>query len=158
MTTVQKIFLFLLRVSLGWMFFYAGITKVMNPSWSAGGYLQGAKTFSDFYQWLASPQILPVVNFLNEWGLTLLGISLMLGVFVRLGSLLGALLMLLYYVPILDFPYPNTHAYIVDEHVIYIFALLFLASIRAGRIFGLEQWCSSLPICSKFPRLRTFLG
>ena len=45
MATSQKFFLFLLRVSAGWMFFYAGITKVLNPQWSAEGYLKGAKSF-----------------------------------------------------------------------------------------------------------------
>ena len=45
MATSQKFFLFLLRVSAGWMFFYAGITKVLNPQWSAEGYLKGSESF-----------------------------------------------------------------------------------------------------------------
>jgi thiosulfate dehydrogenase (quinone) large subunit len=154
----QKISLFLLRISLGWMFLYAGITKVLDPAWSAAGYLKGAKTFAGLYQWLASPGIIPVVNFVNEWGLTLLGVSLILGVFVRLSGVLGAVLMFIYYLPILQFPYPNAHAYIVDEHIIYATALLFLAAIKAGRVWGLERWCSSLPVYSKFPWLRNLLG
>lgn len=158
MTKFQKLSLFLLRVTTGWMMFYAGVTKVLDPTWSAAGYLQGAKTFTGFYRWLASPQILPITNFVNEWSLTLLGISLILGIFVRLSSPLGAVLMLLYYLPILDFPYPNPHSYLVDEHIIYIFALLLFASLRAGHTWGLENWCSNLPICSKFPRLRNWLG
>ena len=158
MTQFQKVSLFLLRITSGWMFFYAGITKVIDPTWSAAFYLQGAKTFVGFYQWLITPSMLPVVNFMNEWGLTLLGISLILGIGVRLSSVLGALLMFLYYLPILDFPYPNSHAYVVDEHIIYIAALLVLASLSAGRVFGLETWCASLPICSKYPELRNLLG
>ncbi|KKW45930.1 MAG: hypothetical protein A3A43_00210 [Candidatus Liptonbacteria bacterium RIFCSPLOWO2_01_FULL_56_20] len=158
MTSFQKISLALLRVSLGWFMFYAGVTKVLDPAWSAGGYLKGAKNLAGFYQWLANPDILPAVNFINEWGLALLGVSLILGIAVRLSSVLGAILMLLYYIPILDFPYPNAHAYIVDEHIIYIFVLLFFAASRAGRIYGLEKWCASLPICSKFPWLRNLLG
>lgn len=157
MTQSQKIFLFLLRILMGWLMFYAGITKVLNPEWSAAGYLKGAKTFADFYQWLASPGILPVINFVNEWGLTLLGISLILGIGVRLSSTLGAALMLLYYFPILDFPYPNPHSFLVDEHIIYALVLLLLASLRAGRVWGLENLYSKLPICSKFPRLRSWL-
>lgn len=157
MNKLQRASLFLLRVSLGVMFFYAGITKVLDPNWSAGGYLKGAKAFGWLYGWLTSGSVLPVVNFVNEWGLTLLGASLILGVFVRLSSKLGAVLMLLYYLP-LGFPYPNAHAFIVDEHIIYIAALLVLANFRAGRIWGLENWCSGLPICEKFPRLREWLG
>ncbi len=130
---------------------------MLNPEWSAAGYLRGAKTFTDFYQWLATPGVLPFVNFVNEWGLTLLGVSLIAGVFVRLSSFLAALLMLLYYLPMLNFPYPNSYSFIVDEHIIYISALLLLASFRAGRVWGLENWCSNLPICSRFPRLREWL-
>lgn len=154
----QKFFIFFLRISLGILFFYAGITKVINPEWSAAGYLKGAKTFSGFYTLLTDPTIIPVVNFVNEWGLTLLGVSLLLGVFVRLASWLGSLLMLLYYIPVLSFPYVGTHSFLVDEHIIYIFSLLLLGSLKAGRHWGLEKWCSDLPICSKYPKLRELLG
>lgn len=158
MSSFAKFSLFLLRIATGWLMFYAGITKVLDPSWSAAGYLEGAKTFPGFYQWLLAPNILPVIDFTNEWGLTFLGISLILGIGVRLSSLLGAALMLLYYFPVLDYPYPNPHSYIVDEHVVYALILLFFAAIRAGRIGGLERWCSNLPICSRFPRLRAWIG
>jgi len=158
MTQFQKISMFLLRVSLGWLFFWAGITKVLDPVWSSAGYLKGAKTFVDFYQRLATPDLLPFTNFVTEWGLTLLGAALILGIFVRLSSVFGSILMFLFYLPILQFPYPNPHSFLVDEHIIYIFALLALASERAGRVWGLENWCSNLPICSKFPKLRKWLG
>lgn len=150
--------LFLLRLALGWLFFYSGITKVLNPDWSAAGYLQGAQTFAGFYHWLLQPDILPAINFLNEWGLLLLGIALILGVFVRVAAVLGALLMLLYYFPGLDFPRIGKTGYLVDEHIIYALSLLVLAAFRAGRMWGLEKWCSQLPICSRFPRLRWWLG
>lgn len=157
MSNYSKSSIFLLRISLGWMFFYAGITKVLDPAWSAEGYLKGAKTFTSLFNWFLQPSMLPTTNFLNEWSLTLLGISLILGITVRLSSVLGVLLMLLYYVP-LGFPYPNAHSLVVDEHVVYIFSLLVLGNLKAGRVWGLENWCVNLPICSKFPRLRSWLG
>ena len=158
MEKFQKFSLFFLRLSLGWMFFYAGIIKIINPEWSAAGYLKGAKSLIWFYQWLLTPNILPIINFVNEWGLTLLGISLILGIAVRLSAIFGALLMLLYYLVILDFPYPNPNSFLVDQHIIYISVLLLLANLRAGRVWGLENWCSQLPVCAKFPRLRNWLG
>jgi thiosulfate dehydrogenase [quinone] large subunit len=133
MNTKQKVTLFALRITLGWLFFWAGITKVLNPDFSASGYLEGAKTFSGFYHWLASPAMLPFTNFINEWGLTLLGLALILGVFTKWASRLGALLMILYYLPILDFPYPNTHSFIVDEHIIYAVGLMVLCAFEAGK-------------------------
>ena len=158
MTKFQKISLFLLRITMGWMMFYAGITKVLNPKWSAEFYLKGAKTLPDLFAWFMQPGILPIINFVNEWGLTLLGISLILGIGVRLSSILGALLMMMYYFPILDFPYPNPHAYIVDEHIIYALVLLYLAAVRAGRVMGLERWCENLPVCRRFPNLHAWWG
>ncbi len=158
MTQYQKIILTLLRLSLGWMFFYSGITKILDPNWSAAGLLNAASTFPGFYHWLASPAMLQITNCINEWGQLLLGISLILGVFIRLSTVLGALLMLLYYLAILRFPYPNSHSFIVDEHIIYALALLLVAVFRAGRVWGLEQWCANLPICKKYPKLRSMLG
>ncbi len=148
----------LLRFALGILYFYAGITKILNPEWTSKGYLLSAKTFTAFYAWLASPSMLPITDFMNEWGLTLLGVSLILGVFVRLSSVLGALMMILYYFPILDFPYVGAHSFLVDEHIVYALVLLYFAAVRAGRVYGLENWCSNLLICSKHPRLREWLG
>jgi thiosulfate dehydrogenase [quinone] large subunit len=146
-----------LRIALGWLFFYAGITKVLDPAWSAKGYLLGAKSFAGFYAWLASDGVLPVVDFMNKWGLTLLGIALMLGLFVRLASLLGAGMMFLYWLPGLDFPHVD-HGYLVDDHVVYALALLFFAAVKAGRWYGLDERCARLPICAKYPKLREWLG
>lgn len=158
MTKAQKWIIFLLRVGMGWIFFYAGITKVLNPQWSAEMFLKGAKTFAPFYQSLTQPGILPAINFINEWGLTLLGISLILGIGVRLSSILGVVLMALYYFPQLNFPYVGRNAFIVDEHIVFILILVYFAVIKAGRIYGLEDWCANLPLCKNVPNLRSWFG
>ena len=145
------------RIALGWLFFYAGITKVLNPAWSAKGYLLGSKTFSGFYAWLASDAVLPIVDFMNEWGLTLLGASLILGVFVRLTSLLGALMMFLYWLPVLDFPKVE-HGYLVDDHVVYALVLLYFAAVKAGRHCGLEARAAKTLGLEKRPGLAGWLG
>ncbi len=137
MNKFQNISLFLLRVSLGGLFLYAGITKIFDSNWSAEGYIQGAKTFPELFQFFLDPSILPIVNIANEWGLTLIGVGLILGVFVRWAALGGMILMTLYYLVILDFPHPNPHAYIVDEHVVYFFSLWVLAAFNAGKVWGL---------------------
>ena len=125
---------------MGWLFFYAGITKILDPKWSAKGYLASAKTFSDFYAWLASDNILPIVNFLNEWGLALIGASLILGIFVKISSPFGALLMILYYFPILVFPYAGEHSYIADEHIIYALVFITIFMLNAGKYWGLDSY------------------
>ncbi len=137
MNTVQIFTLFFLRVTLGCLFFYAGITKVLDPSWSAEGYISSAKMFSEYYAYFLKANILPLVNIANSWGLTLIGVSLISGIWVRWSSLFGIVLMALYYFAILDFPHPNAHAYIVDEHIIYIAGLLLLGAFNAGKAWGL---------------------
>lgn len=129
----------LLRVSMGWIFFYAGITKVMDPNWSAAFYLKDAQTFSSFFEFLLRPDILPIVNLLNAWGLTLIGVSLILGVFVRVSAPLGALMMILYYLPEFNFPYAGKHSMIIDDHIVYAFLLIFLMMSDAGKKFGLDK-------------------
>lgn len=140
MNTSTKASVFTLRLAMGWLFFYAGITKVLNPEWSAEGYLQNAKTFTGLYQWFASANNIEWVNLLNEWGLTLIGVSLILGAFVRCASLGGILLMALYYLPVLDFPYPNLHSYLVDDHIIYLLVFVVLYTSRAGQYWGIDAW------------------
>lgn len=137
---IQKLSIFALRIAMGWLMFYAGITKILDPEWSVTGYLEHAKTFPEFFQWFLQPGVLPITNFINEWGLTLLGVSLLLGAAVRLSSVLGVLLMLLYYFPVLEFPHIAPHSYIIDEHIIYALVLGLLAAFQAGRYWGLDDF------------------
>jgi len=139
MISLNSISLVGLRVSLGAYFFYAGVSKLIDPEWSAEGYLRGAQTFPGLYEWFARADILPIVNVLNEWGLTLVGVSLILGALTRLGAVSGIAIMALYYLPALNFPYAGTHAYIVDDHIIFIFAFALLAALHAGRVWGLDS-------------------
>ena len=37
-------------------------------------------------------------------------------------------------------------------------ALLLLAVYRAGRVWGLENWCSNLPLCRRFAKWRSWIG
>jgi len=138
MTQSQKKAVFLLRMALGALFLYAGIAKLMNPEWTSVGYLAGAQTLSGFYGWLALPQNITWVDMLNEWGLFLVGATLMLGVGTRIAASLGVLIMALYYIPTLNFPYAGEHAYIVDEHIIYIAGFIVLVVFNAGIYWGID--------------------
>ena len=131
LSSLESKFLLISRLAVGWLMFYAGITKIVNPAWPAGGYLANAKTFPGFYGWLAAAENISWVNFLNEWGLTLIGLSLILGLGVRLSSILGALLMLLYYFPVLEFP-EVAHGFIVDEHIVYAAILFLFVAVQVG--------------------------
>lgn len=138
----KKINFFLLRVSLGWVMFYAGITKILDPKWTAKGYIAGAKMFPTFYgSLLTNPTNLMIIDFLNKWGLTLIGVSLMLGFLVRFSSPFGAALMMLYYFPVLDFPYASgKNYYIVDFHIIFALTFIVLLIGDAGKYWGLDYY------------------
>jgi thiosulfate dehydrogenase [quinone] large subunit len=139
MTQFQKVSLFLLRVTIGWYFLNAGIAHLKDPGFAAAtaGYLGHAQLFSGFYGWLASPSLLPIVAAVNAWGLTILGLALVLGAFTRWAAYLGAALMALYYLP-LGILHPDVHSFIVDDHIIYIAGLLTAAALNAGRSWGID--------------------
>ncbi len=128
-----------LRIALGVVFLYAGLSKVINPDWSAAGFLANANTFPAFYGWLGSQFNIEWVNFLNQWGLTLVGAGLVLGAVTRYAAYGGMLMMVLYYFPSLDFPMAGEHAFLVDEHIVYIAALAVLVKYQAGQVWGLDK-------------------
>lgn len=149
MTTPQKISLALLRVSIGWYFFWAGFTKVLDHTWSAEGFLLHATMFPGFYTLFTSPTILPTINVLNSWGLLLIGVALVVGVTVRLSAFFGVLLMFLYY-----FPHENMHSFIVDDHIIIILGLCISALFDSGNAFGLKYWFLQIPFVNQSPLMK----
>jgi len=109
------------------------------------------------------PALLPIVNLLVKWGHLLIGISLILGVGVRLSSAFGALLVLLYFFPRLDFPYvTNVNNFIIEYHLVYAMVLVYLGAVRAGRVWELEDWFAKLPfvapVFERRPRLQATFG
>lgn len=99
LSNLQFTTLVILRFVIGWHFLYEGVAKMLNEEWSAAPYLENSKwIFSDLFHWMASnPGVLEVVDMLNIWGLTLIGFSLILGLFTRWTAVLGMLLLSLYY-------------------------------------------------------------
>lgn len=96
----QMGFLVALRLVIGWHFLYEGLVKLLQPEWTAAQYLQVSSwIFAPFFHWIAdTPAVLAVIDFLNIWGLILIGLGLMLGTFTRIAAVGGMVLMALYYV------------------------------------------------------------
>jgi thiosulfate dehydrogenase (quinone) large subunit len=136
-TKGSKLFLILLRVVVGWFFLYQGITMILNPQWSLLPFIQNAQTFPDFYAALTASTLIPYINYLFKGLYILIGGLLILGLFVRPAALLGALIMLFLYFPLLKFPYVDSVYYIVDQHLVMVFVLMYLFAVRAGEFFGL---------------------
>jgi len=128
-----KLLVTILRVAIGWHFIYEGLSKILQGNWTASNYLLNTSGFlSGFYHALASsPTILKITDLLNMFGLFLIGLALFIGLFSRLASICGALLLTLYYFAYPPFGNPlisaaDGHIFIVDKLFIEATALLFL--------------------------------
>ena len=88
-----------LRVLVGWHFLYEGLAKLTSPGWSAAGYMRASRgPFAALFKWMASqPHLLDYANLITMYGLTLVGVLLILGLFTRLASLGGLAFVLLFY-------------------------------------------------------------
>lgn len=144
-SVARSLSLFILRVFIGWHLLFEGLIKVMDPSWSSYGYLKGSKwIFSDIFLMIAdSPTLLGVADFLNQWGLVVIGLALFLGVFTRIAAISGMALLMLYYIcmpPFAGTDYASTEGsyMIVNKNLIEVAALLILALFSAGEHYGLD--------------------
>ncbi|MDY6773699.1 MAG: DoxX family protein [Candidatus Nanohaloarchaea archaeon] len=145
-----------LRLVMGWTLFYAGITKLLDPSWSAGGYLSHVAASNPFQPlWtVLADQWLWLVDPLNAWGLTLVGLALITGALVRWSAFWGAVMMLFYWAS----SFPMAHSIVVDDHVVYALLLFGLGAFGAGRLFGIDSYLEKTEAVEKRPGLRYFLG
>jgi uncharacterized membrane protein YphA (DoxX/SURF4 family)/phosphoheptose isomerase len=133
----KKLIITLFRVAIGWHFLYEGISKLLVGNWSAAGYLANATgPFAGFYHWMAASEgLMKIVDSMNMAGLVLIGLGLFLGVFIRISSVSGVVLLMLYY-----FAYPpfggnlfgaaEGNLYIVNKNLIESLALVTLIFIR----------------------------
>jgi thiosulfate dehydrogenase [quinone] large subunit len=149
----------LMRIFVGWHFLYEGIAKLTAPSWSAVGYLRQARgPFAGSFRWLASqPNLLANADLVTMWGLTLVGLFLILGLFTRLASLAGMGFILLFYLatpPFIGYFYtiPSEGSYlIVNKNLVELGALLVILFTRSGLFAGLDRLVHGL--LTRRPRL-----
>lgn len=137
MDTKVKISATALRLLLGWFMFFDGLGILLNPNFTATGFLTNAKTFQSFYSWFALPMNIGWVDFVTPWAIILIGVSLLIGVGVRMASWAGAFLMIIYYFPHYYFPIV-THGYIVEEHIIYAAVFVLIALWTPAQEFGVS--------------------
>ncbi|CQR50602.1 MULTISPECIES: DoxX family protein [Haloferax] len=148
--------LFLLRVVMGWTLFQGGITKLVtyldaDPSnnWTAAGYLANAIPEGNPLMGLWSSMAgSPLIDMLNMWGLTLAGLAIILGAFVRFSAFWGAVMMLFYWAAALEggilAGLPLAHGWVVDDHIVYAVLLFGLGAFGAGRILGVDAYLENM--------------
>jgi thiosulfate dehydrogenase [quinone] large subunit len=160
-TRAAQIAITVLRVVIGWHFLYEGIAKLTAPSWSAAGYLRQARgPFAGFFQGLAgNPDMLANADLITMWGLALVGLLLMLGLFTRLASLGGIGFLLMFYLanpPFVGYFYsiPMEGSYlVVNKNLVELCALAVIFVTRSGHFAGLDRIIHAL--FARRPRLAT---
>ncbi|MDD2513360.1 MAG: DoxX family membrane protein [Proteiniphilum sp.] len=136
-----------LRVLIGWYFLYEGLAKVFTPKWTAYGYLMDSKgLFAPLYRMIAgNPDLMATADFINIWGLTLVGLLLILGLFEKAGYIGAALFLILYYLshpPLLQATYllPTEGSYLwVDKNLVMLAAVAVLFFFPTAKRIGLDR-------------------
>ena len=154
----------ILRLALGWIFLWAFLDKVFGlgfattpgKAWINGvsptyGFLKFGTTgiLSPLYHIVANN---PLIAWLFMLGLLFIGLSLMLGIFVKLGSYAGIIMLFLMWLGL--FPSSSLNNPFLDEHLIYIIILFGFILVNAGDFLGIGVWWSNLPIITKYKILR----
>ncbi|HAM09478.1 MAG: hypothetical protein A2X05_14365 [Bacteroidetes bacterium GWE2_41_25] len=145
-TSAERFVLIALRILIGWHILYEGFAKLLIPNWSSVSFLQESQwILKGFSGWIISnPGILNAVDILNTWGLILIGLGLMLGLFTRASAIAGAILLFLYYLnnpPLtgLEYSVPAEGSYlVVSKTLIESMALVVLAIFPSGYFAGLD--------------------
>jgi thiosulfate dehydrogenase [quinone] large subunit len=144
---VQLGSLVFLRLIIGWHFLYEGLVKLMNPFWSASSFLLDSQGFlKTFFEWMANTEaVLNTVNFMNVWGLILIGLGLILGFFSRWAAIGGIVMLIFFYLshpPFIGAEYlmPSEGSYlIVNKNLIELAALIVLLIFPTSQRIGLDR-------------------
>jgi thiosulfate dehydrogenase [quinone] large subunit len=150
----QQTALVLLRTLIGWHFLYEGFVKLVWPAWtragvplgrfSSAGYLRSSTgPLADFFRSFADASWLPWLDLLMAWGLLLVGLALMLGLFTQLACAGALALLALFYLswlPTRGVYEPGTEGnyLLVNKNLVEAAAVFVVLVFRTGRIAGLD--------------------
>jgi thiosulfate dehydrogenase (quinone) large subunit len=151
----------ILRLSMGLIFLWAFVDKVWGLGFATapeGAWLAGGSPtsgflkfgvhgpFAEFFNSLAGSGL---VDWLFMLGLLFIGLTLTLGIMVRLGAYAGAAILFLMYLALI----PPEHHPFIDDHVVYFFVMLALAWSGSGKYFGLGRVWRQTQLVQKYPIL-----
>jgi len=150
----QQTALVVLRTLIGWHFLYEGLVKLVWPAWtragvplgrfSSAGYLRSSTgPFADVFRAFADASWLPWLDLLMGWGLLLVGLGLMLGLFTQLACAGALALLVLFYLswlPTRGVYEPGTEGnyLLVNKNLVEAAAVFVVLVFRTGRIAGLD--------------------
>lgn len=127
------------RVAMGWIFLHAGLGQVLAPHFSIVPFLSHTKTFHSTFAIFTGPDIAPLVGLLVAWGQVLIGLSLFFGALVSFSAPFGILLMLLFWLAHMDWPFNDGQFYVfVGPDLLFAGIVALLLIKRAGHVVGLD--------------------
>lgn len=153
-----------LRVLVGLVFFWAFIDKFFGLGrWLALGtpveksLISGASVTAGYLGSSHGPLAalfkpmagLGIVEFLFMFGLFAVGLALILGAPIKLGSWGGIVMMALMWLS----HFPPTHHPFVDDHLVYAVVLYGFTLVGAGDVWGIGAWWRSTSLVKKYPWL-----
>ncbi len=144
------------RLSFGWIFIWSGFDKLIT-GFDAEGFLVNASRgpLKDVFVDMGTSSVaLDVIDPLLVWGQILIGFSLILGFFTRIGLLFAAIQMFLFYLAQL---YPENNPFL-DFHIIYIGIFALLGAMGAGRVLGVDALAEKTEVVKKVPALGWLMG
>lgn len=144
------------RIALGFVFLWAFADKLLGlgmstpeaRAWVNGGspttgFLKGVEgPFASFFNGIAGQ---PWADWLFMLGLLGIGLALVLGIGVRLAAIAGTALLVMMWAASL----PLENNPIVDDHLIYAFALWVFAGGLASQRLSIATWWQSLGFVKK---------
>jgi thiosulfate dehydrogenase [quinone] large subunit len=149
------------RLALGGIFLWAFLDKLFGLGYStpaARSWLNGGSPTNGYLSSSTGPLAglfkaiagNPVTDALFMLGLLAVGLSLVLGVGVRIGGVAGALMLLFMYASHPPWTAPTAAPNpVIDDHVVYAAVLLAFAFSHAGRYLGLGGLWERRPFVAK---------
>jgi len=174
-----RAFMFWFRISTATMFLNAASQQILNPKFTIVPVVSHARTLPEAFAIFATPTVAPAVGLFVAWGHLLIGLSLLIGLMVRVSAATGIALLLLYWLAATDISIidaadhadtaaPVLNAYRVvkhvaeatfgDAHILYAVLLLYVIAGRGGEVWGLYASAAKLPFLARHRRLRALIG
>jgi thiosulfate dehydrogenase (quinone) large subunit len=164
----------LLRVVVGVVMLWAGLEKLIGTAggWSAAGFLkfgtagtlgwpfvsgepaEGAvfNPLHDFWVGLAgNASLMQALDGLVIAGELAIGAALLIGLLTRFASIMGALMMFLFFLASWNFAYG-----IVNQQLTYLVVFLAVGGMGAGKYYGLDAWAGATAFAQRNRWFRTW--
>ena len=143
----QLIALVLLRVVTGWYFLYEGLAKLLSPGWTSYGYLMDSQgLFAELFKSMGQNQaLMPIVDAVNIYGLIVIGLLLILGMFEKIGYIGAIVLLTMYYLShpaSLNVTYmlPPEGSYLwINKNIVMLRALIVMMAFPTAKRIGIDR-------------------